>query len=92
MGQWDLYSFEPKAVVKTDPFIDIVARHFKQPVEGLGSDNSPSAHRRRTIANPDLPLWRDICAKRARLSVIQRWTIGIHFGRDRGRIRSFHRI
>jgi hypothetical protein len=52
----DLYSFDPKAVVKTDPFIEIVARHFKQPAEGLGNDNSPSAHMWRTIANPDLPL------------------------------------
>jgi hypothetical protein len=52
----DLYSFDPKAVVKTDPFVDIVARHFKQPSEGLGNDNSPSAHMWRTLANPDLPL------------------------------------
>ncbi len=52
----DLYSFDPKVVVKIDPFIDIIGRHFKQPVEGLGNDNSPSAHMWRTLANPDLPL------------------------------------
>jgi hypothetical protein len=52
----DLYSFDPKAVVKMDPFVEIIGRHFKQPSEGLGNDNSPSAHMWRTLANPDLPL------------------------------------
>jgi hypothetical protein len=52
----DLYSFDPKAVVTIDPFIDIVGRHFKQPKEGLGNDNSPVAHMWRTIASPDAPL------------------------------------
>jgi hypothetical protein len=52
----DLYSFDPKAVVSVDPFIDIIGRHFKQPKEGLGNDNSPVAHMWRTLANPDNPL------------------------------------
>jgi hypothetical protein len=52
----DLYSFDPKAVVTVDPFIDIIGRHFKQPKEGLGNDNSPVAHMWRTMANPDNPL------------------------------------
>src|SRR5262245_41519778 len=52
----DLYSFDPKAVVSIDPFIDIIGRHFKQPKEGLGNDNSPVAHMWRTMANPDQPL------------------------------------
>src|SRR5262245_35028222 len=52
----DLYSFDPKAVVSLDPFIDIIGRQFKQPKEGLGNDNSPVAHMWRTIANPDSPL------------------------------------
>jgi hypothetical protein len=52
----DLYSFDPKAVVTIDPFVDIIGRHFKQPKEGLGNDNSPSAHMWRTLANPDQPL------------------------------------
>ena len=52
----DLYAFDPKAVVTIDPFLDIVGRHFKQPKEGLGNDNSPVAHMWRTIANPDSPL------------------------------------
>jgi hypothetical protein len=52
----DLYAFDPNAKVSIDPFIDIVGRHFKQPKEGLGYDNSPSAHMWRTIARPDSPL------------------------------------
>ena len=52
----DLYAFDPDAVVSMDPFVDIVGRHFKQPAEGLGNDNSPVAHMWRTIANPDAPL------------------------------------
>ena len=52
----DLYAFDPKAVVSIDPFIDIVGRHFKQPKEGLGYDNSPVAHMWRSIARPDSPL------------------------------------
>jgi hypothetical protein len=52
----DLYAFDPNAIVSLDPFIDLIGRHFKQPKEGLGHDNSPVAHMWRTIANPDAPL------------------------------------
>ena len=52
----DLYAFEQGVTVSIDPFLDIIGRHFKQPKEGLGSDNSPVAHMWRTIANPDAPL------------------------------------
>jgi hypothetical protein len=52
----DLYAFDPNAVVSIDPFIDIIGRHFKQPKEGLGHDNSPVAHMWRSMANPDQPL------------------------------------
>jgi len=52
----DLYAFDPHAVVSIDPFIDIIGRHFKQPKEGLGFDNSPVAHMWRSIAFPDHPL------------------------------------
>ncbi len=48
----DLYAFDPNAKVSIEPFEDIIGRHFKQPKEGLGNDNSPSAHMWRTIANP----------------------------------------
>ena len=52
----DLYAFDPNAVVSIEPFIDIIGRQFKQPKEGLGHDNSPTAHMWRTMANPDAPL------------------------------------
>jgi len=52
----DLYAFDSSAKVSLDPFIDIIGRHFKQPKEGLGYDNSPVAHMWRTIINPDAPL------------------------------------
>jgi hypothetical protein len=52
----DLYAFDPEAKVSLDPFIDIIGRHFKQPKEGLGNDNSPVAHMWRSIARPDSPL------------------------------------
>jgi hypothetical protein len=52
----DLYAFDPKAVVTIDPFLDIVGRHFKQPKEGLGNDNSPSAHMWRSMILADSPL------------------------------------
>ena len=52
----DLYAFDPNAKVSLDPFIDIIGRHFKQPKEGLGFDNSPVAHMWRTMIYPDNPL------------------------------------
>jgi hypothetical protein len=52
----DLYAFDPDAKVTMDPFVDIIGRHFKQPKEGLGNDNSPVAHFWRTMAVPDTPL------------------------------------
>jgi hypothetical protein len=52
----DLYSFDPNKKVTIDPFIDIIGRHFKQPKEGLGYDNSPSAHMWRTLMFPDRAL------------------------------------
>ena len=52
----DLYSFDPNHIVDPAKFSDIIGRHFKQPKEGLGYDNGPTAHMWRTIANPDAPL------------------------------------
>jgi hypothetical protein len=52
----DLYSFDPNAKVSIDPFIDIIGRHFKQPKEGLGWDNTASSHMWRTMIWPDRPL------------------------------------
>src|SRR6185437_406654 len=45
----DIYAFDPNAKVGLDQFEDIIGRNFKQPKEGLGWDNSPSAHMWRTI-------------------------------------------
>jgi hypothetical protein len=52
----DLYSFDPNATVEIEPFLDIIGRHFKQPKEGLGDDNSPVAHMWRSMVRPDSPL------------------------------------
>jgi len=52
----DLYAFEPNVNPQFEQFVDIIGRHFKQPKEGLGYDNSPVAHMWRTIARPDAPL------------------------------------
>jgi hypothetical protein len=52
----DLYAFEQGVVLSIDPFLDIIGKHFKQPKEGLGYDNSPVAHMWRSISMPDNPL------------------------------------
>ena len=52
----DLYAFEPNVKVSIEPFLDIIGRQFKQPKEGLGNDNSPTAHMWRTMMFPDNPL------------------------------------
>jgi len=48
----DIYAFDPGARVNLDDFVDIIGRNFRQPREGLGFDNSPSAHVWRTIMWP----------------------------------------
>ena len=48
----DLYSFDPSVKVELEEFEDVVGRHFRQPEEGLGFDQSPSAHMWRTINWP----------------------------------------
>jgi hypothetical protein len=48
----DLYAFDPNMHVELEEFTDIVGRHFRQPEEGLGFDQSPSAHMWRTINWP----------------------------------------
>jgi len=48
----DLYSFDPTVQVALEEFTDVVGRHFRQPKEGLGFDQSPSAHMWRTINWP----------------------------------------
>jgi len=53
---WVPASLNPNLVVDPAKFTDIIGRHFKQPKEGLGNDNSSTAHMWRRIANPDAPL------------------------------------
>ncbi len=48
----DLYAFDPDVVVSWEEFEDVLGRHFRQPEEGLGNDNSPSAHMWRTLRRP----------------------------------------
>lgn len=48
----DVYSFDPNAKVNLDDFVDIIGRNFRQPEEGLGFDDSPSAHMWRTLMWP----------------------------------------
>jgi HD domain-containing protein len=50
---YDIYAFDPKAVVQLDAFTDIIGRHFKQPKEGLGFDGSPVAHMWRSMIWPN---------------------------------------
>jgi hypothetical protein len=46
------YAFDPHIVVGIDDFEDVIGRHFRQPEEGLGFDNSPVAHMWRTMIWP----------------------------------------
>ena len=52
----DTYAFQEGMDVSLEPFYDIIGRHFKQPKEGLGYDNSPVAHMWRSIEMPWAPL------------------------------------
>lgn len=49
----DLYAFDPNVTVDIDDFTDIIGRTFKQPEEGLGFDDSPTAHMWRSIIWPN---------------------------------------
>lgn len=48
----DLYSFEEGLVIELEQFEDVIGRHFKQPKEGLGNDNTPASHMWRTLRRP----------------------------------------
>lgn len=52
----DLYAFDPNVHPSLEQFTDIIGRHFKQPKEGLGFDNSTTAHMWRSLSTPDHPL------------------------------------
>ena len=48
----DLYAFDPDKRIHLEEFEDLIGRHFRQPKEGLGYDDSPSAHMWRTLIAP----------------------------------------
>lgn len=48
----DLYTFDPDTRVEIETFRDVIGRHFKQPVEGLGNDNTSASHMWRTLRWP----------------------------------------
>jgi hypothetical protein len=50
---YDIYSFQDGVEVDPEIFTDIIGRHFKEPEEGLGFDNSPVAHMWRTMIWPN---------------------------------------
>lgn len=50
---YDVYSFEDGKDVDPEIFTDIIGRHFREPEEGLGFDNSPAAHMWRTMIWPN---------------------------------------
>lgn len=50
---YDKYFFDDDSVIDPEIFTDIIKRHFKQPEEGLGFDNSPTAHMWRTMIWPN---------------------------------------
>jgi hypothetical protein len=49
----DIYSFKEGVEVDPEIFTDIIGRHFREPEEGLGFDNSPVAHMWRTMIWPN---------------------------------------
>ena len=48
----DFQKNNPNVKVELEEFTDVIGRHFRQPEEGLGFDDSPSAHMWRTIMWP----------------------------------------
>jgi predicted HD phosphohydrolase len=50
---YDIYSFNPNIKVELDEFTDLIGRHFRQPKEGLGFDNTSASHLWRTIRRPN---------------------------------------
>lgn len=53
---YDDYSFDRGAPIDLDPFRGMIDRHFRQPAEGLGRDNTPVTHMWRTLIDPNRPL------------------------------------
>jgi hypothetical protein len=50
---FDIYFFDDTPAPDPERFTDIIGRHFREPEEGLGFDNSPTAHMWRTMIWPN---------------------------------------
>ena len=50
---YDIYAFQDDWDVDPEQFTDIIGRNFREPKEGLGFDNSPTAHMWRTMIWPN---------------------------------------
>lgn len=50
---YDVYFFDEGPSIDPEIFTDLIGRNFKEPKEGLGFDNSPSAHMWRTMIWPN---------------------------------------
>jgi hypothetical protein len=50
---YDIYAFQDDWDIDPEIFTDIIGRHFREPAEGLGFDNSPVAHMWRTMIWPN---------------------------------------
>lgn len=50
---YDIYFFDETPAPDPEIFTDIIGRNFRQPEEGLGFDDSPSAHMWRTMIWPN---------------------------------------
>jgi hypothetical protein len=50
---YDIYAFQEGVDVDPDQFTDIIGRHFREPEQGLGFDNSPTAHMWRSMIWPN---------------------------------------
>jgi len=50
---YDIYFFDDTPAPDAERFTDIIGRHFRQPTEGLGFDNSPTAHMWRSMTWPN---------------------------------------
>ncbi len=50
---YDIYSFEQALDFDPEILTDVIGRNFRQPAEGLGFDNSPTAHMWRSMIWPN---------------------------------------
>ncbi len=50
---YDIYFFDDDDCPPIEPLLDVIGRQFRQPVEGLGFDGSPTAHMWRTMIWPN---------------------------------------